>query len=270
MRVWVDTIYYLIMSVILFHIHHKRNGDVCGTKHVLLLNHFVFIPHVMWFNRPPVREMYPNYEVVVFQPWTVTPPHLGYVAYCYNFKLGPPQHLFLLPFSGLFSSLLCRTASPSIDFHLWSPLIFHPLPTSSPGAKRRPPGRHLHPQPASLCCSSLIPAYLHLTPFPVMARSPLYHPRPEPRSLSEPGGFDRHGSLPASVSMPRPLWVLLRILASSGPWYCCWVDFRARARGQGTSTPYQLRALVLSKVGIPPPHNSDCSLLSSVVLLPHP
>ena len=31
-------------------------------------------------NRPPVIEVYLNYEVVLFQPWTVTPPHLGSVA----------------------------------------------------------------------------------------------------------------------------------------------------------------------------------------------
>ena len=35
-------------------------------------------------NRPPVREMCLNYEVVEFQPCTVTPPHLGSVTFCYT------------------------------------------------------------------------------------------------------------------------------------------------------------------------------------------
>ena len=32
---------------------------------------------------PPVRVVCPNYEVVMFQPWTVTPPYVGYVVNCY-------------------------------------------------------------------------------------------------------------------------------------------------------------------------------------------
>ena len=38
------------------------------------------------------------------------------------------------------------------------PSQFHPLPTSSPGAKRRPPGRHPHPPTTSHHRSSLCPA----------------------------------------------------------------------------------------------------------------
>ena len=151
-----------------------------------------------------MREVYPNYEVVVFQPWIATPPHIGSVADCYTFKLGPPHHLFLLPLSELFFSLLCPTASQSISIRLRSPLIFHPLPTSSPDAKSCPPGRSLHPPPANLRCLSLLPAYLHLTQFPMTASYPIYHPRPEPRSLSDLGWFNRRGSLTASVSLSRP------------------------------------------------------------------
>ena len=46
------------------------------------------------FTWPPVRAVCPNYEVVVFQPLTVTPPHLGSVAIV-TVKLPLPPHLFL-------------------------------------------------------------------------------------------------------------------------------------------------------------------------------
>ena len=48
-------------------------------------------------NWSPVREVFTNYEVVVFQPRTVTPPHLGSAAIV-TLKLSLPPHLFLLFF----------------------------------------------------------------------------------------------------------------------------------------------------------------------------
>ena len=53
-------------------------------------------------NRPTEREVCTYYEVMVFQPRTVIPPHLASVAYRYTFKLSLPTHLFILPFYGLF------------------------------------------------------------------------------------------------------------------------------------------------------------------------
>ena len=45
---------------------------------------------------PPVHEVCPNYEVVVFQPWKLTTLDLGSVAYCYiAYLLNPPHLLFL-------------------------------------------------------------------------------------------------------------------------------------------------------------------------------
>ena len=38
---------------------------------------------LLLFSCPPVREVFPNHEVVMFQPQTGTSPYLGYVAYCY-------------------------------------------------------------------------------------------------------------------------------------------------------------------------------------------
>ena len=92
-----------------------------------------------WCNRTPVREVCPNYEVVLFQPRTVNPPYLGYVDYCYTFKLGLPPHLFLLLFYGFFVSPRFLTSSPSIYVHRLSPLVFtrSPLPLPVRSAAHR-------------------------------------------------------------------------------------------------------------------------------------
>ena len=47
------------------------------------------------FTWPPVRAVCPNYEVVVFQPLTVTPPHLGSVTHTHRTTVegGIGQHL---------------------------------------------------------------------------------------------------------------------------------------------------------------------------------
>ena len=45
---------------------------------------------------PTFREVCPNYEVVVFQPRTLTTPDLSSVAYCYVAHLLNPPHTLLL------------------------------------------------------------------------------------------------------------------------------------------------------------------------------
>ena len=108
-------------------------------------------------NRLSVREACMNYDVVVFQPRTLTPLYLGSISYHYTFKIGLPPHLFL-PFSVSFFYLLLITSSPYLAIHHQSPLFFHLLPTSSLGAERCLPERFLHPQTTSLCHLSLHPA----------------------------------------------------------------------------------------------------------------
>ena len=49
------------------------------------------------FFRPPVREDFPNHEVVMFQPWTGTSPYLGSVDYFYLLYFLVPPFIFLLP-----------------------------------------------------------------------------------------------------------------------------------------------------------------------------
>ena len=45
---------------------------------------------------PQVREVFPNDEVVMFQPQTLTTMYLGSVAYCYiAYLLKPPHSIFL-------------------------------------------------------------------------------------------------------------------------------------------------------------------------------
>ena len=105
---------------------------------------------------PPVRAVCPNYEVVVFQPWTGTALDLGSVAN-YAFYSNPPDPPVSTFFSGYFlSPLSYRPPTSSVNHRI--PYLLHPPPTSSPGAKLRPPGRCLHLPNASLRHSSLRPA----------------------------------------------------------------------------------------------------------------
>ena len=108
-------------------------------------------------NWPPVCEECPNYDVAVFQPQTVTPPHLGSVAFITKFISSPPAPhdctiLWIIIF--LPPSYRPPIRSPSSSYPY---ICLHPLLTSSPGAKRQPPGCRPHPPPASLCHSYLRP-----------------------------------------------------------------------------------------------------------------
>ena len=145
-------------------------------------------------NWPPVHEVCPNFEVVVFQPRIVTPPHLGTVAIVTKFISSPPAP----PDSTIFlyisfpSSIL--TPPPSISRSSSYPSHFlYLLPASSPGTKRCPPGRHPHPPTA--------------TRHPSASTTRLYAPRFVPASSA----VSRDCSLPplfpsAFVQVPDVLW----------------------------------------------------------------
>ena len=75
--------------------------------------------------RPPVREVCPNYKVVVFQPQKLTIPDLGSVTYYYVAYLLDPPHPLLLP-----SAVLPPHPPPSV-------LVPHGI--------IHPPGRHPYP-----------------------------------------------------------------------------------------------------------------------------
>ena len=75
-------------------------------------------------NRPPVREACHNYEVVVFQPQTVTPPHLGSVSISYNIYIYSSQPTLFYHFSGSSFSFIHPTAPPSSAVHCQIPLSF--------------------------------------------------------------------------------------------------------------------------------------------------
>ena len=99
----------------------------------------------------------PNYEGVVFQPRIFPTPHLVSVAYCYSliYPFCPTFFLyrFLYCYFPRISYLLPICSRSSLK-----PSQFHPLPTSSPGAKFCPPVHRPHPPPTSFCRSSLRPA----------------------------------------------------------------------------------------------------------------
>ena len=104
---------------------------------------------------PPVRELCPNNEVVVFQPWTVTPPHLGSAAIV-ALKLSLPPHLFL-PFFWIF--ILpppSYSPPPAVPVHSQSPLYFAHATHIFSHHEASP--TLTFPAPASLLHSSLLPS----------------------------------------------------------------------------------------------------------------
>ena len=148
-------------------------------------------------NWPPFSEVCPNYEVVMFQPWTVTPPCLGYVAIV-TYIISSHPSPSVSTFSGYLFSLLNPTAPPSASVHRHSPLsVLHPIPNSSSGAKCRPPG--CYPPPTTcqplLIVSAPRAACLCLSPFPIIVPVPLFCPWTAPRYLSPPVGVARRVSL---------------------------------------------------------------------------
>ena len=71
---------------------------------------------LLLYFRPPVREVCLNYEVVVFQPCTLTPLHLVYRHLKLHFNVSLPPHFFFY-FFWIIRFPLVPTASPSITFH---------------------------------------------------------------------------------------------------------------------------------------------------------
>ena len=160
---------------------------------------------------PQGCEMSLNDEVVVFQPQTVTPPHLGSVAII-TIKLSLPPHLFL-PFFWIFLlSPPYYLPPPSISVHRRSPLLFAPalhlilwseaLPTTTAPSTRQPLSLDSAPRAA----------FLHLPSSPwLCAPTSLYRPLPVIRSLLAPGEFAHSGSLCASVPRYKSFICVLKI-----------------------------------------------------------
>ena len=186
-------------------------------------------PIVIWCNWSPVREVCPNYVVVVFQPWTVTPPHRGFVAYRYTLDIGLPTHLFLL-FSISFFSLLLPTASPSIVFPCQVYLLIF---TRFRTTLLVQSATHLdvvctcHP-PASVACP-WVPLYVPASAaVSCDSNLPIFFPCPAPRSLLDPGGFTHPRSLRVFVYLHHSPWVLLQILASHILLLNCFCSIQSR------------------------------------------
>ena len=86
-----------------------------------------------FYKLPPVHELYPNYKVVVLQPWTVTPTHLGSVSIVTKFISSPPippdytifvdcsfpSYILLPPYQQLFIIVAFSLFSPSSHFLSW-------------------------------------------------------------------------------------------------------------------------------------------------------
>ena len=107
-------------------------------------------------NQPPVCDVCMDYEEVVFQPWTVTPPHLGYVAIITNLS-SPPARIDSTIFLDYFFLPPFYRPPSSTAVHSCISLLFSHFSAYSPGAKSHPPGYFLHLPPSSLRCSSLRP-----------------------------------------------------------------------------------------------------------------
>ena len=113
--------------------------------------------------RPPVCDVSPNYEVVVFQPRTLSPPHLGSCRLTLHFNLSLPPHIFLLSFLG-------HSFPPSSPPNLG---IVRSLVSFLGGfsQKSERPGR-LH----SLAVAQLVPCSPHYLDMPAPFRLPWYPP----------------------------------------------------------------------------------------------
>ena len=128
--------------------------------------------------------------MVEFQPWTLTTPDLGSVAYCYSlvypfrptFLFSCFMDLSFLPLFYLLPVCSLSTLNPS---QFLTPT--HLLPWC-----RAPPSWTSPASTACTCAPLRVSAYA-VVPIPVC--SPIFRPRPALMSLSAPGGFARCGSL---------------------------------------------------------------------------
>ena len=146
-------------------------------------------------------------------------PRLCQLLLLFNLALRPTCFLLLL--SQLFP--LFSVPSPSVAVPLWNPINFirslPPLPIGS--------AAHLDAactcRPLASTARPCAPRHVPVSAvFPVLVRSPLYCPRPAPRSLSSPGCFTRFRSLrvPAKYSPSYPLNIGIFQF-----WCPCRVDF---------------------------------------------
>ena len=85
---------------------------------------------LLLFSWPPVRDMCPNYEVVMFEPWKGTPPYLGSVNNFYVAMLLSPAPPFP-PFHPMFS----RGAYPlmPLPYLPFWPYSTHTVSLAQPG-----------------------------------------------------------------------------------------------------------------------------------------
>ena len=189
-------------------------------------------------NQPPVQTVCPNYEVVVFQPWTVTATYLGSVAIFNNFILAPPA-----PPVSTVSGYFYITSSSYRPPHQQPFVIITPLcSTCYPTPLLERSSVHLdvahtrHP-PSSATCICAPHRVPESSAVSRVRSSPLCRPQPAPRSLSSPGEFScrvdlRLPCVSASPSLcvytsPNILWCLVSLLGGC---------FRERLSGQGAST----------------------------------
>ena len=173
-----------------------------------------------------------------------------------TFKYIPLPHIYLLSFYG---SFIPPSFLPPLHLHPFtvralSFTSFHHLLSRC----EAPPTQTL-PIPATNQTLPLVPApravCLRLPPFPVTFCSPLCRLLTVPMFLWTPGGFSRHRSLHASVSLPLPPRVLLQIMALSGTWFLVWWLFaqgkEARAPSlPGSRAPWSLIPLLLGYAGV--------------------
>ena len=146
----------------------------------------------MYF-RTSVCAVCPNHEVVVFQPWTGTAPDLGFIAN-YTFLFYPSHPTCINFFLGLFISLLYPTSTPSLAFVIAVPLFFTPSPPPLPAQKYVyldvVPTRYPSASAAWLCAPRCVPESAAVS---CVRSTPLCHPQPATRSLSDYGGSPSAG-----------------------------------------------------------------------------
>ena len=119
-------------------------------------------------NCPPVHEVCPNYDVVMFQPRTETPPHLGSVASVTNL-IQPSCPTCFYHFSGSSFSLLYPISHLSAAVHRRSPLSVcctrspPSLPEQSTTHLDAARTRHLPDSADSICVQRRVTVYDAIT-----------------------------------------------------------------------------------------------------------
>ena len=172
---------------------------------------------------PPVREVCPNHELVMFQPWTENSLYVGSfdILTLFIVSPSPPDSTIFWIFVFLPQAYSCLP--PSVTIQRRSTLYLSPAspPRTRPGAES--PSTWVLPPPASLHRSSLfLTPFLSSTFYPGPFRTldsratcllmlcvslvrspPLFRLRPAPISLSDPRGFSFQGSLHPSAFLHR-------------------------------------------------------------------